>query len=122
MRVFGLRCGFVLALALASAVNANAAPAPADARWEPDLAAFEAADRERAPAPGGVVFVGSSSIRLWPELETRFGAHPVIKRGFGGSRLADCAAHADRLVTRYKPRQVIVYAGHNDLAGRKDLG
>jgi lysophospholipase L1-like esterase len=37
-------------------------------RWEKEIAALEAADREKPPQPGGVVFVGSSSIRLWKTL------------------------------------------------------
>lgn len=88
-----------------------------EARWQDSLAAFAEADRVRAPAPGGVLFVGSSSIRLWTDLETQFDVTPaVIKRGFGGSRLADCARYVDRLVLPYKPRLVVVYAGDNDLA------
>ncbi len=67
--------------------------------------------------PEGVLFVGSSSIRLWDALETDFGALPVvIKRGFGGSTLSDCVHYLDRLVVRYRPRTVLVYAGDNDLA------
>ena len=87
-----------------------------DARWRESLDAFAALDRERAPAPGGVVFVGSSSIRLWNDLEREFAAVAVVKRGFGGSRLADCARYVARLVLPYKPRLVVVDAGENDLA------
>lgn len=105
----------VVAAACALQVHAAAAP-PLDSRWDSSLAAFDAADRERTPAPGGVVFVGSSSIRLWPDLEAGFATRSVIKRGFGGSTLADCASYVDRLVNRYEPRQVVVYAGDNDLA------
>lgn len=64
-----------------------------------------------------MLFLGSSSIRLWADLEKQFGELPiVVKRGFGGSRLADSARYADRLVLPYKPRLIIVYAGDNDLA------
>lgn len=88
-----------------------------DARWRPSLEAFEAADRAQAPVPGGVLFVGSSSIRLWDGLEKQFEVKPaLLKRGFGGSRMVDCAAYVDRLVLRYQPRLVVVYAGDNDLA------
>lgn len=88
-----------------------------DARWVESLNAFAEADRAQAPSPGGVLFVGSSSIRLWTDLETQFDVTPVIiKRGFGGSRLSDCARYADRLVLPYQPRLVVVYAGDNDLA------
>ncbi len=86
-------------------------------RWQSTLDAFAAADRLKAPIPGGVLFVGSSSIRLWDGLETAFGpAARIIKRGFGGSRLSDCASLASALITPYKPRLVVVYAGDNDLA------
>jgi lysophospholipase L1-like esterase len=40
----------------------------------------------------------------------------VIKRGFGGSQLSDCVKHLSRLVLRYRPETVLVYAGDNDLA------
>jgi lysophospholipase L1-like esterase len=119
---YGWRQRFMVLSLLGCALHAGAfaepvAPSRAqDNRWEASFAAFDAADRQRAPAPGGVVFVGSSSIRLWDGLEQAFDKVPVIKRGFGGSRLSDCAAHVDRLVVKYRPRQVIVYAGDNDLA------
>jgi lysophospholipase L1-like esterase len=90
-----------------------------DSQWEETMAAFAAADREHVPPSDAVLFVGSSSIRLWSDLEKRFGDQPVIKRGFGGSRLSDCARYVDRLVVPYKPRLVLVYAGDNDLAEGK---
>ncbi|HWB00599.1 MAG TPA: SGNH/GDSL hydrolase family protein, partial [Pirellulales bacterium] len=87
-------------------------------KWEKDIAAFEAADREHPPAPGGIVFIGSSSIRKWA-LDKSFPDLPVINRGFGGSHMADSVQFADRIVTPYKPRMVLVYAGDNDLAAGK---
>ncbi len=46
-------------------------------------------DRESPPAPGGVLFVGSSSIRMWDTLARDFPGVPVVRRGFGGSAMAD---------------------------------
>jgi len=90
--------------------------ASAELRWRSSLDAFAEQDRRARPPTGGVLFVGSSSIRLWDGLETAFAPHPgVLKRGFGGSRLADCVLFADRLVTPYQPRQVVLYAGENDI-------
>jgi lysophospholipase L1-like esterase len=90
---------------------------PVDHRWDDSLAAFAADDRMHPPKPGGVLFVGSSSIRFWTGLEKDFGELPVVtRRGFGGSRMLDCAAHLTQLVEPYKPRLVMVYAGDNDLA------
>lgn len=91
--------------------------AAVDPRWSASFEAFAAADLKQAPQPGGVVFVGSSSIRLWNDLETSFSDQPVvIKRGFGGSQLSDCVKLVNRLVLPYKPRLVVVYAGENDLS------
>lgn len=93
-----------------------------DARWRDAFNAFDAADKVKPVQPGGVLFVGSSSIRLWDDLESQFRSPtlPVlVKRGFGGSQLSDCAAYLDRLVVAYQPRLVVLYAGDNDLnAGR----
>jgi len=118
---------FFLALAAALLLPAHAqtgtpalapsAPPSTDATWEASLTEFAQADQKHMPPAGGVLFVGSSSIRLWDNLEQQFKAAPVIvKRGFGGSRMKDCAAYLSRLVIPYKPRLVVVYAGENDLA------
>jgi lysophospholipase L1-like esterase len=85
--------------------------------WKSAFDAFATDDAAHPHPPGGVLFVGSSSIRLWSDLEDQFRDLPVvIKRGFGGSQLSDCVKHLNRLVVRYRPRTVLVYAGDNDLA------
>lgn len=115
----------IIAAPIIAAPKGNAAPttgtaaavSAANDRWAESLAAFAAADQAHPPTPGGVLFVGSSSIRLWNGLETEFQSLPVVvKRGFGGSRMLDCARHLHQLVQPYKPRLVLVYAGDNDLA------
>jgi lysophospholipase L1-like esterase len=106
----------VLGLGSLSIARAQA-PDQRIARWKESFEQFDAYDKAKAPVPGGVLVVGSSSIRLWDSLEQDFQNLPVVtKRGFGGSRLSDCSDHLSRLVLPYKPRLVIVYAGDNDLA------
>ncbi|MDM0012605.1 SGNH/GDSL hydrolase family protein [Variovorax sp. J22P168] len=107
----------------APAPASAAAYAAAQARWRNELGAFAATDRDRLPAAGGVLFVGSSTIRMWSRLAQDFRDHPVVlNRGFGGSTMADCSLFARDLVVRYQPRLVLVYAGDNDLAeGRTPL-
>ena len=73
-------------------------------KWENEIAAFEKADREHPPEKGGIVFVGSSSIRLWKTLAQDFAGLPVLNRGFGGSEIADAVAFAERIVFPYAPR------------------
>jgi len=80
-----------------------------------EIAAFEATDRRNPPPLGGVLFVGSSSIRLWPSLADDFPGVSVVQRGFGGSEISDVVHYAPRIVVPYKPRLVVFYAGDNDL-------
>ena len=113
-----LRLLTVLALAFAPVLRADdQAPAKAHdfAKWESEIAAFEKADAQTPPAKGGIVFVGSSSIRLWKTLAEDFPQHRVLNRGFGGSEIADSVHFADRIVLPYAPRMVVLYAGGNDL-------
>src|SRR5262245_40086326 len=116
--VVTLSCLFCLSTAF---TPRSLAADPAD-RWEADIRKFEEADRKSPPAPGQVVFVGSSSIRQW-KLKESFPDLQAINRGFGGSQLSDAARYAERIVTPYKPRVVVLYAGDNDLAaGKKPEG
>jgi lysophospholipase L1-like esterase len=118
--------GHAVPLALASLVTLVACLLPsalaeekADfARWEKDIAAFEKQDRDNPPPKNAVVFVGSSSIRMW-NLPRSFPDTEVINRGFGGSQLADAAHFAPRIVVKYEPRLVVLYAGDNDIAAGK---
>ena len=82
--------------------------------WEPAIASFEASDRASPPPTGEIVFVGSSSVRLW-DVQRYFPDLKIINRGFGGSQLSDAVRYAERIVTPYKPRIVVVYAGDNDI-------
>ncbi len=113
-----LRLLAAFALAFAPSLRADdKAPAKAHdfAKWENEIAAFEKADAQNPPAKGGIVFVGSSSIRMWKTLGQDFPQHRVLNRGFGGSEIADSVHFADRLVLPYAPRMVVLYAGGNDL-------
>lgn len=90
--------------------------APSSAKWEKDIAAFEAEDRATPPPTNAVLFVGSSSIRMWTNLAEMFPGKTTIRRGFGGSHLYDVNAYFDRLVLRYRPAKIVLYAGENDIS------
>src|SRR2546425_5649528 len=64
-------------------------------KWAAEIQAFEASDRTNPPPKAPVVFVGSSSIRLWKTLAQDFPKHHVLNRGFGGSEISDSAYYAD---------------------------
>jgi lysophospholipase L1-like esterase len=90
--------------------------APHDfARWEKEIAAFEAADKANPPPRGAILFIGSSTIRLWKSLEQDFPNHKVINRGFGGSEIADATHFAERIIWPYEPKVIFLRAGNNDI-------
>lgn len=63
----------------------------------------------------GIIFYGSSSIRLWNNLKGDFAERKVTNLGFGGSTLAACVWFFNRIMTDYSPKAIVVYAGDNDL-------
>lgn len=83
--------------------------------WEEDIVNFEQADQEHTPPRDAVLFVGSSSIRLWHTLAQDMAPLSTIRRGFGGARMQDVVYYADRLITRYAPAKVVIFVGSNDI-------
>lgn len=86
-------------------------------QWQADIAKFVAQDLEQPSPKGSVVFVGSSSIRLWQTLASDMAPIPVVHRGFGGSRLFDAIYYSDELISKHEPSLVVVFSGSNDIAG-----
>ena len=115
MRVYTLAA--LVLCTLASFAFAEEAKDP-HAQWEKAIAEFEAQDREHPVAPGGILFLGSSSIRMW-ELDKWFPGRAVLNRGFGGSQIADSLYYFDRVVLPCKPSTIVFYAGDNDIAQNK---
>jgi lysophospholipase L1-like esterase len=104
-------------VAAAFALLLAVAPLLADpARWTAEIDQLVKLDEASPPASGGIVFVGSSSIKKWTTLKNDFPNLNVTNHGFGGSQLDDSVFYVERLVTPLKPRTVVVYAGENDLS------
>lgn len=87
-------------------------------RFEKNIAAFEEKDRQQFPAPGGILFIGSSSIVMW-DTSRAFADLPTVNRGFGGSHISDSVHFAERIAIPYKPRLIVFYAGDNDIDAGK---
>jgi lysophospholipase L1-like esterase len=88
-------------------------------KWAKEVGAYEAADRQKPPPKGGILFIGSSTIRGWSTLADDFPGHKVINRGFGGTEIVDATHFADRLIFPHEPKQIFLRAGGNDIhAGR----
>ena len=107
-----------IAYIFATGATASEIPDPDPARFEQDIRTFEDWDRQNSFPQDAVLFVGSSSIRMWQSAEC-FPDLPLINRGFGGSHTSDVNHFAERIVLKYKPRVIVFYAGDNDIEAGK---
>lgn len=86
--------------------------------WAGEIRRFERQDQRDMPPPNQIVFFGSSTIRYWQSLADDMAPLPIVRRGFGGSRILDAVYYADRMVIAYRPAAVVVFSGTNDIAGK----
>ncbi|MBT8182997.1 MAG: G-D-S-L family lipolytic protein [Eudoraea sp.] len=66
-----------------------------------------------------IVFTGSSSIRLWKDLQESFPKHQIVNSGFGGSQASDLLVYTNELILQYNPGKVFIYEGDNDINDNK---
>lgn len=92
---------------------ANAQDKPAF--WD-DIQSFKKQDSANFPGINKILFIGSSSFTNWKDVQTYFPTYPIINRGFGGSTLVDQIRYIKDVVYPYKPKQIVIYCGENDLA------
>ena len=87
--------------------------------WEPDIAQLEANTALLNKHHERVLFVGSSSIRLWRTLADDMSPLTIIQHGFGGATINDVVHFSDRLINAFNPRAVVIFAGTNDVTPRQ---
>lgn len=85
-------------------------------RFEKEIQAFEQQDRENGIDKKEILFVGSSSIRMWTTLEEDMQPYKVLNRGFGGATTAEVLHYYDRIIKPYKPKIIVIYVGENDIS------
>jgi lysophospholipase L1-like esterase len=81
-----------------------------------EIAAFKRQDSMAAPSTGQILFTGSSSFTLWKDVQDYFPGYPIMNRGFGGSSLTDLLRYEKDIIFPYRPKQVVIYCGENDIA------
>ena len=102
----------LVAWALLGSRQAIAQQAQADGpgQFAAEIAAFAAADEARA-SDCAIVFVGSSSIRMWRGLAADMAPYSVLNRGFGGATIADVNSYFDALIGHRASPAIFFYAG-----------
>jgi lysophospholipase L1-like esterase len=83
--------------------------------WD-DIQAFKHRDSVQAPPQHSILFVGSSSFTRWTDIQNYFPGYTIINRGFGGSSIPDVIRYENDVIFKYKPKQIVMYCGENDLA------
>lgn len=106
---------FMVIALLFSMVSAFSQP------FKAEINAFMKSDSINMPAQGSILFVGSSSFTKWKDVQAYFPGFPIINRGFGGSSLPDVIYYAEQTILKYKPKQIYIYCGENDLAGNNAI-
>jgi len=105
----------LLSIAISSQLHAQQGFPFAD-----EIRAFKHQDSVSFPPKNGILFIGSSSIRKWTDLEQRFPGKPIIRRGVGGSELWQLVDYyTPYILFPHQPRKIFVYSGENDIADGK---
>ncbi len=89
------------------------------ASWENDIRQFEHLDSTECYPDDAILFVGSSSIRLWSTIARDMAPYPVIQRGYGGAKLSDLVMYTERIVYPHNFRAVVLFVA-NDITGDEE--
>ena len=106
---------FIVSLCLAAFYPAVAEDNSKEDRWASDIKQFMEWDSKNSFPDDAVLFVGSSSVRMWKTGDA-FPKLKVINRGFGGSQVSDLLRYFDKIVVKYSPSVIVLYSGDNDTA------
>ena len=90
-------------------------------RFDNEIASFNDWDQKNSFVKDAVLFVGSSSTRLW-KTQDAFPVYPVINRGFGGAHISDMLFFIQETVMKYNSPIIVFYCGDNDIAAGKPAG
>ena len=66
-----------------------------------------------------VLFFGSSSIRLWKDLDEMMSPLKVVNRGYGGASIRDIHYNYDRVLADYNPKAFVIFCD-NDICGNEN--
>lgn len=86
-----------------------------------EIKAFRTQDSIQKPQDGMILFIGSSSFRLWKTAKEDFHNNTIVNRAFGGATLEDVINYEQDVVLKYKPKKIFIYCGENDIASSENI-
>ncbi len=90
------------------------------ARYNEDIKELTEKEYSFDPAKKLVVFAGSSSIKMWEDVQDYFPGYNVINNGFGGSHFSDLLYFYSDVILKPAPDILFIYEGDNDIADNKN--
>ena len=88
--------------------------------WEKEIQQLEAKDKAETDPQNAILFVGSSSIRLWKNIKTDMQPYPIIQRGYGGSKFSDNIFYVERLVKPHDFKALVMFFANDITGGNND--
>jgi len=85
-------------------------------RFKDEIAAFQKEDSLHKPKDGIILFIGSSSFRLWKNVKEDLHNTTILNRAFGGATLGDLIYYKRKVIMKYNPKKIVMYCGENDIA------
>lgn len=92
----------------------------AQKQWEKDIKELESLDQKQVDTKDSILFIGSSSIRLWKSMAEDMAPWPTIRRGYGGAKFTDLVVFAERLVAKHDYRALAVFVANDITGGAED--
>ena len=90
-------------------------------KWEKEIKKLESLDQKENYSNNAILFIGSSSIRLWKSIKQDLDPYEPIKRGYGGARYSDLIHFTERLVSPHKVKAVGIFVANDITGGMNDL-
>ncbi len=88
-------------------------------RWQPEVQRLLQLDQTESYPDDAVLFIGSSSIRLWDTIADDMAPWVPIRRGFGGSKTLDVAVVAPQLIQSHQYAALVIFVA-NDISGEAE--
>jgi hypothetical protein len=123
----GLQLPVLLIVSAAALTAATPATLPAPElqaaairQWQQEITALEARNPQESHPPESILFIGSSSVRLWNTITTDIAPYHPIQRGYGGAKFSDLAVFAQRLISPHRFHALVLFAANDVTGGSQD--
>jgi hypothetical protein len=95
--------------------------AHAHERWKSAMEGFAGRNASETHPDDAILFMGSSSIRLWDTIVEDVAPYHPIQRGFGGSNFSDLAIFAETILAPHRYRGVVIFVANSLVETPDDL-